>query len=136
MYSSWSVWKLFFMLLLSPWYICVYYTENISTLQFLLSSQVHILSMPELMKFFIIFFNNGKYLLTFIKFNRFMKKNKPKIFNGSRTESNESWNLQAVDVCLLKSDLSIKGRLRQKRYYFLIKKGFREVYLHALHDSR
>lgn len=34
--------------------------------------------MPELKKFFLLFFfHNGKYLLTFITFNRFMKKNKP-----------------------------------------------------------
>lgn len=48
----------------------------------------------------------------------------------------KKWKFQAILVCILKSDLSIKERLRLKRYYFPIKKGFREVYLHALHDSQ
>lgn len=65
-----------------------------------------------------------------------MKKNKPNFLIEIEQNEMNKWNLQAILVCILKSDLSIKERLRQKRYYFPIKKGFREVYLHALHDSQ
>lgn len=64
-----------------------------------------------------------------------MKKNKPNFLIEIEQNEMNKWNLQAILVCILKSDLSIKERLRQKMYYFPIKKGFREVYLHALHDS-
>lgn len=116
--------------------ICVHYTEKISKHCNSYCSVRCILRMPELKKFFLLFFfHNGKYLLTFITFNRFMKKNKPNFLIEIEQNEMNKWNLQAILVCILKSDLSIKERLRQKRYYFPIKKGFREVYLHALHDS-
>lgn len=65
-----------------------------------------------------------------------MKKNKPNFLTEIEQNQMNKWNLQAILLCILKSDLSIKGRLRQKRYNFPIKKGFREIYLHALHDSQ
>lgn len=65
-----------------------------------------------------------------------MKKNKPNFLTEIEQNQMNKWNLQAILLCILKSDLSIKERLRQKMYYFPIKKGFREVYLHALHDSQ
>lgn len=59
-----------------------------------------ILRMLELKKLFLVFFfNNGKYLLIFIKFNRFMKKNKFNFFNWNRIKLNEEMKILSY-ICM------------------------------------
>lgn len=74
-----------------------------------------ILRMPELKKLFLVFFfNNGKYLLTFIKFNRFMKKNKPNFFNWNRTKSNEEMKISSHTCMYIKIRFINQRKIKTK----------------------
>lgn len=74
-----------------------------------------ILRMPELKKLFLFFFfNNGKYLLTFIKFNRFMKKNKPNFFNWNRTKSNEEMKISSHTFMYIKIRFINQRKIKTK----------------------
>lgn len=74
-----------------------------------------ILRMPELKKLLLVFFfNNGKYLLTFIKFNRFMKKNKPNFSNWNRTKSNEEMKISSHTCMYIKIRFINQRKIKTK----------------------